>query len=108
ILSPLRKAPHDYKSPTPGVGAFLHYCKLKKLDPGSSWKEFDRFPWVVVPGLSALWERARHPRLARDIDRLHYIRETLAVAARFGVLISLDEIARKHKHGPLDRYLEKK
>ncbi len=107
IMSPVRKAPHDYKSPTPAVGAFLHYCKLKKTDPDMTWKEFDRLPWVAVPGSGALWERARHPQFARDVDRLHYIQETLAVAARFGVQVSIDEIVRRHKQGPLDKFLEK-
>ncbi|MHA2499656.1 MAG: DNA polymerase domain-containing protein [Candidatus Hodarchaeales archaeon] len=107
IMSPVRKAPHDYKSPTPAVGAFLHHCKLKKTDPDTTWKEFDRFPWVALPGSGSLWERSRHPQFARNVDRLHYIQETLAVAARFGVQVSIDEIARRHKQGPLDKFLEK-
>jgi hypothetical protein len=78
------------------------------MDSDTTWKEFDRFPWVALPGSGSLWERSRHPRYARDVDRLHYIQETLAVAARFGVQVSIDEIARRHKQGPLDKFLEKK
>ncbi len=105
ILSPIRKRPSKYRAPTPVVGAFFHFCQHNNLDPEEHWKDFDRFPWIIITGSSSLWERSRHPDYATNIDRLHYIRESISVATRFGVKVEIGDIAKRSRKGPLDKYL---
>ncbi|MFW9930622.1 MAG: DNA polymerase domain-containing protein [Candidatus Thorarchaeota archaeon] len=87
IYSPIKRPPKKYKSKPPVIGAFIHYCSKNNLDPETSWKEFDKFPWVIVPGKNILVKRAYHPKYVNKIDRLHYIHEIIRAAERFGISI---------------------
>ncbi len=99
------KQPSKYKSPTPAVGAFLHYSEMIGQDPEVTWEEYDRFPYVIIPGNGPLYTRARHPDYAGKIDRVHYVNELLRAAARFGVSLTIHDVRRHGKLG-LWKYLK--
>jgi len=97
--APISKAPKNYKSITPAVGAFLHYCNTYGLDPEKEWRKISKFPYIVLKGDGPQYKRARHPKLidGAEIDREQYINEVLGAASKFGVEVSLDEIRGKGK-----------
>lgn len=107
ILSPIKKKPSNYKSKVPGVLAFLHYTKKEGLDPETSWKEFDKFPWVVTPGSGIISERARHPKYAQEIDREHYITEILRSSEGFGIQLTLQDIKNIITTEPIDEIFKR-
>ena len=97
IRGPVKRAPTEYKTRTPAIGAFLNYCKAQSLDPEVEWKQWDGFPYIIAK--SALnqpqFKRAYHPDIFRsgkkDIDRFHYIKEILGASNRFGISINENE-----------------
>ena len=97
IRGPLRRSPTKYRSKTPSVGAFLHYCNQKGLDPEKEWKRWDGFPYIVGKGSQKepQYLRAYHPDVFRNgqktIDRMHYVREILGASSRFGIHIRESE-----------------
>lgn len=97
IRGPLRRSPTKYRSKTPSVGAFLHYCNQKSLDPEIEWKKWDGFPYIIAKGSrnEPQYLRAYHPDVFRNggklIDRLHYVRELLGASNRFGIQIKESE-----------------
>lgn len=97
IRGPLRRSPVEYRSKTPAVGAFLHYCKTNNISPELEWKKWDGFPYVIAKGTSnqPQYQRAFHPdvfrRSEKEIDRMHYVREILGASNRFGIQISENE-----------------
>lgn len=97
--APISKSPDKYKSITPAVGAFLHYCNIYDLDPEKEWRKISKFPYIVLKGEGPQYKRARHPKLINgaQIDREQYINEVLGAASKFGVDVSLDEIRGKGK-----------
>ncbi|MFX1465134.1 MAG: DNA polymerase domain-containing protein [Promethearchaeota archaeon] len=101
--APISKAPKKYKSITPAVGAFLHYCDTYGLDPEKEWRKISKFPYIVLKGEGPQYKRARHPTLidGAEIDREQYVTEVLGAAAKFGVKVSLDEIRGKGKETTL-------
>ncbi len=107
ILSPIKRAPTKYKTKMPVIQAFLDYAKKENLDPETSWKDIDKFQWVITPGKGILSDRARHPKYAKDIDRDHYITEILRASEGFGLKISLQEIKNKLLVEPIDEIFER-
>ncbi len=97
--APISKAPKKYKSITPAVGAFLHYCNSYGLDPEKEWRKISKFPYIVLKGEGPQYKRARHPTLidGEEIDREQYINEVLGAASKFGVDVSLDELRGRGK-----------
>lgn len=97
IRGPLRRSPAKYRSKTPSVGAFLHYCNQMGLNPELEWKKWDGFPYIIGKGSQnePQYLRAYHPDVFRDrqkeIDRMHYVREILGASNRFGVQIRESE-----------------
>jgi len=97
IRGPLKRSPVEYRSKTPAVGAFLHYCKTNNISPELEWKKWDGFPYVIAKGTSnqPQYQRAFHPdvfrRSEKEIDRMHYVREILGASNRFGIQISENE-----------------
>jgi len=95
--APISRAPSKYKSITPAVGAFLHYCNAYGLDPEKEWRKIAKFPYLILKGEGPQYKRARHPDLLNgtEIDRDQYILEVLGAVSKFGVQLSLDEIKGK-------------
>ncbi|MFX1507860.1 MAG: DNA polymerase domain-containing protein, partial [Promethearchaeota archaeon] len=97
IRGPLRRSPNKYRSKTPSVGAFLHYCNQMGLNPESEWKKWDGFPYIIAKGSQnePQYFRAYHPDNFRKgekvIDRMHYVREILGASNRFGIQIRESE-----------------
>ena len=97
IRGPLRRSPTKYRSKTPSIGAFLHYCNQKGLDPEKEWKKWDGFPYIIGKGShkEPQYLRAYHPDVFRNgqktIDRMHYVREILGASSRFGIRIKESE-----------------
>ncbi|MFX1421159.1 MAG: DNA polymerase domain-containing protein [Promethearchaeota archaeon] len=97
IRGPLRRSPAKYRSKTPAIGAFLHYCEHLGLDPELEWKKWDGFPYIIAKGSpnEPQYRRAYHPDVFRDgkklIDRMHYVREILGASSRFGIQIRESE-----------------
>ncbi|MFX1250749.1 MAG: DNA polymerase domain-containing protein [Promethearchaeota archaeon] len=108
ILGALRN-PNRYKSRTPAVAAFLHYAKEEELNIETDWKTFDKFPYVIVPSEESdapLYKRARHPDLASEIDRWHYVGEIIRAVERFGVILTLEEVKQKRILLPLEQFIQ--
>ncbi len=95
--APISKSPEKYKSITPAVGAFLHYCEVNNLDPKKEWKNISKFPYIILKGEGPQYKRARHPNLmnSTEIDREQYIKEVLGAVSKFGVKLGLDTIKGK-------------
>ncbi|OLS16476.1 MAG: DNA polymerase [Candidatus Heimdallarchaeota archaeon LC_3] len=102
IYSPIKRPPSKYRTAIPVVGAFLHFCKQNKFDPEKNWKEYDKFPWVIIPGKGNLSNRARHPKFVSQIDRIHYTDEIVRAAERFGVNLSF----RRTNKSTLLKYID--
>jgi DNA polymerase I len=94
ILGPIRRNPKEYKSKTPAIGALENFAYANELDIDEIWKDYERFPFVILEGNSPLYKRARHPTLAdpAKIDREHYILEALRDVKRIGVRVELQDI----------------
>ncbi|MBN1330811.1 MAG: ribonuclease H-like domain-containing protein [Candidatus Heimdallarchaeota archaeon] len=107
ILSPIKKAPKDYKVKTPTVQAFLDFAKKENLDLEESWKEYDKFPWVITPGVGLISDRAKHPKYVKEIDREYYITEILRASEGFGVQLSLQEIKNALTIEPIDEIFKR-
>ncbi|MFW9924171.1 MAG: DNA polymerase domain-containing protein, partial [Candidatus Thorarchaeota archaeon] len=107
IRSPIKRNPRKYKTKVPVVLAFLDYAKREGLNPDTDWKEFDKFPWVIIPGKGILSDRARHPKYAQDVDRDHYITEILRASEGFGVKVTLQDIKNKMTIEPIDEILKR-
>ncbi|HUT80508.1 MAG TPA: DNA-directed DNA polymerase [Candidatus Bathyarchaeia archaeon] len=107
ILSPIKKAPKDYKAKTPAIQAFLDYAKKENLDPENTWKEYDKFPWVVTPGKGLISDRAKHPKYVNEIDREHYITEILRASEGFGVRVTLLEVKNALTIEPIDEIFKR-
>ncbi len=99
LLGPIKKPPSEYEVIPPAVGAFIHYCKQKNIDPEQAWKEFAYFPFIVMEGKGNVRNRARHPDLVdlKRIDRHYYILEAVRAVNRFNLNLSLDEVLGEHK-----------
>ncbi len=113
IRGPLRRSPTKYRSKTPAVGAFVHYCDQMSLDPELEWKKWDGFPYIIARGPSnePQYLRAYHPDVFRDgkrIDRMHYVREILGASNRFGIQIRESEAQQGAFIIPLTFFLNKK
>ncbi len=109
ILGPLKRDPLKYKSKTPAIGAFLHYCSTNHLNPSETWTQFDRFPYVITKDLPVdlpIYRRARHPSLAKSIDADFYLNEMLNAINRFGIYLSLSEIKSQWKNKKLGYWLD--
>jgi len=112
IRGPLRRSPAKYRSKTPAVGAFLHYCEQKNLDPELEWKKWDGFPYIIAKGSSneSQYLRAYHPDVfqqnKKEIDRLHYVREILGASKRFGININETEAQQGALIIPLTVFLK--
>lgn len=107
VLSRIKKDPSQYKTKMPAVLAFLDYTKKEGLNPTTEWKEYDKFPWVIIPGTGLISDRARHPKYAPDIDREHYITEILRASEGFGIKITLQDIKNKLTMEPIDEILKR-
>ncbi|MCG3226936.1 MAG: hypothetical protein H7645_08450 [Candidatus Heimdallarchaeota archaeon] len=94
ILGPIRRSPKDYKSKTPAIGALEDFASNNELDVDEIWKDYERFPFVILEGNSPLYKRAKHPTLTdpSKIDREHYILEALRDVKRIGVRVELQDI----------------
>ncbi|MFW9995754.1 MAG: DNA polymerase domain-containing protein [Candidatus Odinarchaeota archaeon] len=97
ILGPVRGGPKAYKSITPGVAAYLHYCKKFSIDEHEEWKKIDAFPFVIKKGSGPLYTKARHPELVieSELDKEYYIGEVLRSADRFGIEISFEQVYQR-------------
>ncbi|NHJ46234.1 MAG: hypothetical protein FK733_00465 [Asgard group archaeon] len=107
ILSPIRKNPKEYKSKMPAVQAFLNYAEKENLNPDEAWKEYDKFPWVIIPGSGIISNRSRHPKYAQDIDRDHYLTEILRASEGFGVILTLQEVKNTLTTEPIDQIFKR-
>ncbi|MFX1520933.1 MAG: DNA polymerase domain-containing protein [Promethearchaeota archaeon] len=105
--APISRSPEKYKSITPAVGAFLHYCKSNNLDPEKEWKNISKFPYLILKGEGPQYKRARHPGLLNnaEIDREQYIKEVIGAVSKFGVKLTLDEIKGKGRKTTLFDYV---
>ena len=94
ILGPIRRNPKLYKSKTPAVGALEDFALRMDLDLDKIWKDYERFPFVILEGSSALYKRAKHPSLAdiSKIDRNHYLEEALRDVRRIGIKVELRDL----------------
>ncbi|MCE7740838.1 MAG: hypothetical protein GOP50_00140 [Candidatus Heimdallarchaeota archaeon] len=94
ILGPIRRNPKDYKSKTPAVGALEHFTIRMGLNINEIWKDYERFPYVIMEGDSALYKRAQHPSLADSskIDKNHYLLEAVRDVQRIGVKVELRDL----------------
>ncbi|MFX1284555.1 MAG: DNA polymerase domain-containing protein [Promethearchaeota archaeon] len=112
IRGPLRRSPTKYKSKTPAIGAFLHYCEQMSLDPEQEWKKWDGFPYIIAKGPpnEPQYLRAYHPDVfqkeEKEIDRLHYVREILGASKRFGIHIKESEAQQGALIIPLTVFLK--
>lgn len=106
ILSPIKKPPNQYKTKVPAIQAFLDYANRENLSPNKSWKDFDKFPWVITKGFGIMSDRARHPKYATSIDREHYILEILRASENFGLKLSLQEVKNKILMQPIDEIFQ--
>ncbi len=99
LLGPIKKPPSEYEIIPPAVGAFIHYCKQKNIDPEHAWKEFSYFPFVVIEGKGNIRDRARHPDLVnlKRVDRHYYMLEAIRAVNRFNLNLSLDEVLGEYK-----------
>jgi len=104
--APISRSPEKYKSITPAVGAFLHYCEVNNLDPKKEWKNISKFPYIILKGEGPQYKRARHPNLmnSTEIDREQYIKKVLGAVSKFGVELGLDVIKGKGRQQSLDSY----
>ncbi|MHA1225529.1 MAG: DNA polymerase domain-containing protein [Candidatus Hodarchaeales archaeon] len=113
IRGPIKRSPKAYRSKTKAMGAFLHYCEEKKLDPTSEWKNWDGFPYIIANehGKHPQYFRAYHPdtfkKQKRQIDRIHYIKEILGASKRFGIEISISEVRNRALVVPLSNFFPK-
>ncbi|OLS31778.1 MAG: DNA polymerase [Candidatus Heimdallarchaeota archaeon AB_125] len=94
ILGPVRRNPKDYKSKTPAIGALEDYSMRMDLNLDEIWKEYERFPFIILEGSSSLYKRASHPSIVdvQKIDREHYLEEALRDVKRIGVKVELKDI----------------
>jgi DNA polymerase elongation subunit (family B) len=92
----IKRKPSKYKSTTPAIGAFLHYCKVYNQNPEILFSEFPRFPYAITIGKrnDPLFKKARHPDIIINqqlrIDRTFYIEEILRIAERFELKNPID------------------
>ena len=94
ILGPIRRNPKDYKSKTPAIGALEDFAVRMDLNLNELWKEYERFPYVILEGNASLYKRAKHPSLADQtkIDKNHYLEEALRDVQRIGVQVELKDL----------------
>jgi len=94
IFGPIRRNPKDYKSKTPAIGALEDYSMRMDLNLDEIWKDFERFPFIILEGSSSLYKRAQHPTLVdvQKIDKEHYLEEALRDVKRIGVKVELKDI----------------
>ncbi len=94
ILGPIRRNPRDYKSKTPAIGALEDFALRMDMNINKIWKEYGRFPFVIMEGTSSLYKRAKHPSLAdpAKIDKNHYLEEALRDVKRIGVKVELRDL----------------
>jgi len=94
ILGPIRRNPKNYKSKTPAVGALEDFAIRMDLNINEIWKEYERFPFVIMEGNSAIYKRAKHPSLAdpTKIDKKQYLEEALRDVQRLGVRVELKDL----------------
>ena len=101
IRGPLKRSPAKYRTKTPAIGAFLHYCQENNLDPDKEYLQWDGFPFIIAKGPSThpQYKRAFHPDIFREgkkkIDRMHYVKEILGASNRFGIQIDAKEAYHK-------------
>ena len=107
ILSPIRQPPENYKGKTPAVVAFSHFAQMEGVDVSKAWMDYDKFPWVIVAGKGSIYERARHPKFAEEIDREHYVKEMLRCCEGLGVKVSLAEVKGALPTGRLPHAFER-
>ena len=108
ILGPIRRNPKKYKSKTPAIGALEDYARMMGLRSDIIWKEYERFPFIIIKGKFPLYKRSKHPSLVdiERIDRDHYILEALRDVKRIGVRVELKDI-RTSSQKTLDFALSK-
>jgi len=94
ILGPIRRNPKDYKSKTPAIGALEDYSRAMGLELDVIWKEYERFPFIIIQGKMPLYKRSKHPSLVEilKIDKDHYMLEALRDVKRIGVRVELKDI----------------
>ncbi len=94
ILGPIRRNPKDYKSKTSAIGALEDFAIRMDLNVDEIWKEYERFPFVIMEGSSSLYKRAMHPSLAdpTKIDKNHYLEEAIRDVQRIGVKVELKDL----------------
>ncbi len=94
IYGPIRRNPKDYKSKTSAIGALEHFASNYGENIDILWKEYNRFPFVIARGDSALYKRSRHPTLItpEEVDVNHYINEALRDVNRIGLQIEMKDI----------------
>ena len=94
ILGPIRRSPKEYKSKTPAIGALEDYSRVMGLDLDVIWKEYERFPFIIIQGKTPLYKRSKHPSLVEisKIDKDQYILEALRDVKRIGVRVELKDI----------------
>ena len=99
LLGPIKKPPSEYETIPPVVGAFIHYCRQKSVDPEHAWREFAYFPFVVMDGKGNIRDRARHPELVdlKRIDRYYYISEAIRAVNRFNLNLSIEEVLGEYR-----------
>jgi DNA polymerase I len=113
IRGPIRRPPAKYRSKTPAIGAFLHYCKENNLNPNKEYLLWDGFPYIIAKGPinKPQYKRAYHPDVfqsgRKKIDRMHYVKEILGASNRFGIQISANEAYHKAFVIPLTVFLQK-
>ena len=88
----IKRSPDKYKSITPAVGAFLHYCEIFKYNSNEYYTNFPRFPYVISNrGRTGdpLFKKAVHPdllsKLHFKLDRSFYIEEIVRIGEKFGL-----------------------
>ena len=94
ILGPIRRNPKHYKAKTPAVGALEDFAMRMGLDINKIWKDYERFPFVIMEGSSSIYKRAKHPSLAdpKKIDKNQYLEEALRDVSRIGVKVDLKDL----------------
>lgn len=99
IFGPVTRHPSKYKSKTPAIAALENYAKHTKQDLDRLWREYDRFPFIIVKGNGPLYKRAKHPSLVKpeQIDMNYYLEEALRDVRRIGIKLALKDLINSNQ-----------
>jgi DNA polymerase I len=106
---PIKRHPNEYKSITPGIGAFIDYMTREGLDENEYYYRYEKFPFVISKdGPDQLFKRALHPKYITEIDREHYITRMLSGTTKFGLNVTPKMIISAVKNRSILEFIKEK